>query len=144
VKEQHIMNKLRLNSECIGCNDSFTPNPDGIPLCEFCKMDIANIRIRFKTMLAVNGASLVSNIERLSEKDTARFDAIYQMKIKLPGAGSTTAEMAAHRLAHSEFAIRIAATKRKADALSAVLQLQDICKELQHKLDSLDTLEQLI
>lgn len=138
------MNKLRLNSECIGCNDSFTPNPDGIPLCEYCKLDVENIRKRFQIMLAVCGDSLVSNIERLSEKDTARFDAIYQMKIKLPRAGSTPEQMAIHRLAHTEFAKRIAATKRKADALSAVLQLQDICKGFQQKLDSLHTLEKLI
>jgi nitroimidazol reductase NimA-like FMN-containing flavoprotein (pyridoxamine 5'-phosphate oxidase superfamily) len=94
-------------------------------------------------MLAVIGDGLASNIERLNEKDTARFDAIYKMKINLPRAGTTKEQMAAMRLAHSDFAIRIAATKRKGDALAAVLQLQDTCKALQDKLHALDTLEYL-
>jgi len=137
------MNKLRLNSECIGCSDRFIPNDDGVPLCGFCRNNVPAVRARLKTMLAVIGDSLASNIERLSENDTARFDAIYKIKINLPRSGNTTEAMAAHRLAHSDFAIRIAATKRKNDALAAVLQLQDTCKALQEKLHSLDTLEYL-
>lgn len=137
------MNKLRLNSECIGCSDQFIPNDDGVPLCGFCRNNVPALRARLKTMLAVIGDTLASNIERLNENDTARFDAIYKMKINLPRAGNTTEAMAAMRTAHSDFALRIAATKRKGDALSAVLQLQDTCKVLQDKLHSLDTLEYL-
>jgi hypothetical protein len=137
------MNKLRLNSECIGCSDQFIPNDDGVPLCGFCRNNVPALRARLKTMLAVIGDSLASNIERLSENDTARFDAIYKMKINLPRAGNSKEAMAAMCTAHSDFAIRIAATKRKGDALSAVLQLQDTCKALQDKLHSLDTLEYL-
>jgi len=137
------MNKLRLNSECIGCSDQFTPNDDGVPLCGFCRNNVAQVRARLKTMLAVIGDGLANNIERLNENDTARFDAIYKMKINLPRAGNTKEAMAAMRTAHSDFAIRIAATKRKGDALAAVLQLQDTCKALQDKLHSLDTLEHL-
>jgi hypothetical protein len=137
------MNKLRLNSECIGCSDQFTPNDDGVPLCGFCRNNVPAVRARLKTMLAVIGDSLASNIERLSENDTARLDAIYKIKINLPRAGNTKEQMAAMRLAHSNFAIRIAATKRRNDALSTVLQLQDNCKALQDKLHSLDTLEYL-
>jgi len=137
------MNKLRLNSECIGCSDQFMPNDDGVPLCGFCRNNVPAVRARLKTMLAVIGDGLANNIERLNEKDTARLDVIYQMKINLPRAGNTKEAMAAHRLAHSDFAIRIAATKRKGDALSAVLQLQDTCKALQDKLHALDTLEYL-
>ena len=137
------MNKLRLNSECIGCSDQFTPNDDGVPLCGFCRNNVAQVRARLKTMLAVIGDTLASNIERLNENDTARFDAIYKTKINLPRVGNTTEAMAAMRTAHSDFAIRIAATKRKGDALASVLQLQDTCKALQDKLHSLDTLEHL-
>jgi len=137
------MNKLRLNSECIGCSDQFIPNDDGVPLCGFCRNNVPAVRARLKTMLAVIGDSLASNIERLSENDTARFDAIYKMKINLPRAGNTKEQMAAMRIAHSDFALRIAATKRKGDALSAVLQLQDTCKALQSKIHALDTLEHL-
>ena len=137
------MNKLRLNSECIGCSDQFIPNDDGVPLCGFCRNNVPALRARLKTMLAVIGDTLASNIERLSENDTARFDAIYKMKINLPRAGNTKEQMAAMRTAHSDFAIRIAATKRKGDALAAVLQLQDTCKALQDKLHALDTLEHL-
>ena len=137
------MNKLRLNSECIGCSDQFMPNDDGVPLCGYCRNNIPAVRARLKTMLAVIGDGLASNIERLNEKDTARLDAIYQMKINLPRAGTTKEDLAAMRIAHSDFALRIAATKRKNDALSAVLQLQDTCKALQGKIHALDTLERL-
>jgi hypothetical protein len=137
------MNKLRLSSECIGCSDQFTPNDDGVPLCGFCRNNVVQVRARLKTMLAVIGDGLANNIERLNETDTARFDAIYKMKINLPRAGNTKEQMAAMRTAHSDFAIRIAATKRKGDALAAVLQLQDTCKALQDKLHALDTLEYL-
>ena len=138
------MDKLRLNSECIGYSDQFIPNDDGVPLCGYCKNNVPGIRARLTIMLAVSGDSLASNIERLSDADTARFDAIYKMKINLPRAGNTKEEMATMRAAHSDFALRIAATKRKGDALSAVLQLQDTCKALQDKLHSLETLVHLI
>jgi len=137
------MNKLRLNSECIGCGDQFTPNDDGVPLCGFCRNNVPAVRARLKTMLAVNNAALVDAINRFSEKDTARWDAIYQMKINLPRGASTKEDLATMRTAHSDFALRIAATKRKNDAVSAALQLQDTCKALQDKITSLDTLEHL-
>ena len=94
-------------------------------------------------MLAVNNAALVDAINRFSEKDTARWDAIYQMKINLPRAGGAKEDLAKMRMAHSDFAIRIAATKRKNDAVSAALQLQDTCKSIQDKITSLNTLEHL-
>ena len=138
------MNKLRLNSECLGCGDQFMPNDDSVPLCGYCRHNINGVRTRLQTMLAVNSAALVDAINRLSEKDTARWDAIYQMKINLPRAGTTKEDLAKMRMAHSDFALRIAATKRKNDAVSAALQLQDTCKAIQDKITSLDTLEHLV
>ncbi len=138
------MNKIRMNSECIGCSDQFTPNDDGVPLCGFCRNNIAGIRERLRVGLAVTMASVHDQILRLSEADAARLDAIYTMKSNLPRAGTTTDELIKMRNAHTDFALRIAATKRKNDALSAVLRLQDDAKAIQNKLHSLDTLEHLI
>lgn len=138
------MNKIRMNSECIGCSDQFTPNDDGVPLCGFCRNNIAGIRERLRVGLAVNMASVHEQILRLSETDTARLDAIYTMKTNLPRAGTTNDELTKMYNAHTDFALRIAATKRKNDALSAVLRLQDDAKAIQNKLHSLDTLEHLI
>lgn len=137
------MNKLRLNSECLGCGDQFIPNDDSVPLCGYCRHNVDGVKRRYQTMLAVNNAALVDAINRFSEKDTARWDAIYQMKINLPRAGTTKEDLATMRKAHSDFALRIAATKRKNDAVSAALQLQDTCKSIQDKITSLNTLEHL-
>lgn len=138
------MTKLRLNSECIGCSDRFIPNDDGVPLCGYCRNNVAGIRERLRVGLAVTMASVHEQILRLSEADAARLDAIYTTKTNLPRAGTTTDELTKMYNAHTDFALRIAATKRKGDALSAVLRLQDDAKALQNKLHSLETLVHII
>jgi len=126
--------KKSYQQKCLVCMEWYDPLPESprVCLCSFCQRNIKTIITREQATLGVWGASLGDMIERLTDDDHSRFSRIYHALHSTPEE-----ELPALRR-------KIENTKKKNDAVSAVLLLQDSIALRQERIYTLLQLQEML